>query len=60
MMELLKRFEEEAAEDETALLEDSDDDLASRLESMDLGILHSHPESGAKTLLYGIYRQCIV
>lgn len=42
MMELLKRFEGGAAEDDEALLEDDDsdaeeDDLASKLESMDLG-----------------------
>ena len=42
MMELLKRFEEEAAEDEDALLraeddEDDENDLAQRLATLDLG-----------------------
>ncbi|KIP07070.1 hypothetical protein PHLGIDRAFT_127858 [Phlebiopsis gigantea 11061_1 CR5-6] len=39
MIDLLKHFEEEAAADETSLLEeDSDDDLASQLESIELGV----------------------
>lgn len=43
MMELLKRFEEEAAEDEAALLNESPDneddgDLVRRIESLDLGL----------------------
>lgn len=42
MMELLKRFEEDAANDEAALLdEDADndeDDLTSQFQSMDLGM----------------------
>lgn len=47
MMELLKRFEEDAANDDEALLEDGDsdaedDDLASQLESMDLGRSQVH------------------
>ena len=42
MMELLKRFEEDAVDDKDALLADEDsdedgDDIAARLESMDLG-----------------------
>ena len=42
MMDLLKRFEEDTADDELALDEDDpdedgEDDLASKLESMDLG-----------------------
>lgn len=42
MMDLLKRFEEDTADDELALDEDDsddgEDDLASKLESIDLGM----------------------
>jgi len=40
MMELLRRFEEQAVDDEISLLgdpEDETDDLARRLEGVDLG-----------------------
>ena len=55
MMDLLKRFEEEATEDEAAILKDDDsdegeDDLASRLESMDLGALSTSAPSGVGSL----------
>lgn len=45
MLELLKRFEEDAAEDDTALFDDNDsddaeDDLAAQLDSIDLGTSH--------------------
>lgn len=43
MMELLKRFEEDTTNDNQAFLDDSDeedDDLASKLESINLGKLH--------------------
>ena len=55
MMDLLKRFEEDAAEDELAALDednsddDGEDDLASKLESMDLG--KSPKNLGASTKL---------
>lgn len=47
MMDLLKRFEEDTADDELALDEDMSDedgkdDLASKLESMDLGKSHTN------------------
>ena len=47
MMELLKRFEEDAGNDEAALMEDDSDDdadgLASQFESMDLGTSSPDP-----------------
>lgn len=37
MMELLKRFEEESAAEPDLVLDDPGDDLAQRLENVDLG-----------------------